>query len=139
MVSRSLAMALAFAFPGISIRIVGIPIPIGMMASIPYMRENKDMPVGFWLVVLEAHKTPRNSSTHFPLAECRRFFKADWRVLFDASTRSLLCGYCGVEYRFLIFNSLQKFLYTRLSNCGPLSITINWGIPNLHTMFFHTN
>ena len=36
-------------------------------------------------------------------------------------------GTGGVEYRFLIFNSLQKFLYTRLSNCGPLSITIDWG------------
>ena len=52
MVSRSLTMASAFAFLGISIRIVGIPISMGMMASIPYVRANGDMPIGFLLVVL---------------------------------------------------------------------------------------
>ena len=50
--SRSLAMALAFAFLGICSRTVGIPISVGMLASIPYVRANGDMPVGFWLVVL---------------------------------------------------------------------------------------
>ena len=50
--SRSLAMALTFAFSGISTRTVGIPISVGMMASIPYVRANSDTPVGFWLVVL---------------------------------------------------------------------------------------
>ena len=57
------------------------------------------------------------------------------RVLLDAYAWPLLCGYRGVEYRFLIFNSLQKFLYTRLSNCGPLLVTIDWGISNLHTTY----
>ena len=76
---------------------------------------------------------------YFPLAECRPFFKANKRVLLDTSAWPLLCEYRGVEYKFLIFNLLQKSLYTRLSNCGPLSVTIDWGIPNLHTMFFHTN
>ena len=118
---------------------VGIWIYVGMMASIPYARANRDMQVGFRLVILQAHKTPGSSSTHFPLAECMCFFRANRRVLFDASAWLLLYGYCGVEYRFFIFNSLQKFLYTRLSNCGPLSVTIDWGISNLHTMFFHTN
>ena len=51
-VSMSLAMASAFAFSGISARMVGIPISMGMMASIPYVRTNGDMPVGFRLVVL---------------------------------------------------------------------------------------
>ena len=50
--SKSLVMALAFAFSGISTRMVGIPIPVGMMASIPYVRENGDMQMGFQLVVL---------------------------------------------------------------------------------------
>ena len=45
-------MALTFAFLGISARMVGIPISMGMMASIPYVRANDDMPVGFLLVVL---------------------------------------------------------------------------------------
>ena len=45
-------MASAFAFSRISTRIVGIPISVGMMASIPYVRENSDTPVGFRLVVM---------------------------------------------------------------------------------------
>ena len=60
-------------------------------------------------------------------------------VLLDASVWSLLCGYRRVEYRFFIFSSLQKFLNTRLSNYDPLSVIIDWGIPNMHTMFFHIN
>ena len=49
---------------------------------------------------------PKNSgrfSTHFLLVECRRFFKAVKRVLLDASTWPLICGYRGVEYKFMIF------------------------------------
>ena len=51
-VFRSLAMALAFAFLGISAHTVGIPIYVGMMASIPYVRANGDTLVGFQLIVL---------------------------------------------------------------------------------------
>ena len=46
-VSRSLAMASTFSFPEISARVVGIPISVGMIASIPYMMANDDMPIGF--------------------------------------------------------------------------------------------
>ena len=45
--SRSLAMALAFAFSRIFACMMGIFIFVGMMASIPYVRANDDMPVGF--------------------------------------------------------------------------------------------
>ena len=45
-------MASAFAFSGIYARIVGIPISVGMMASIPYVRANDDTLVDFHLVVL---------------------------------------------------------------------------------------
>ena len=51
-VSKSLAMASAFAFSRIYARMVGIHIYVGMMASIPYVWVNGDMPVGFWPVVL---------------------------------------------------------------------------------------
>ena len=51
-VSRSLAMASAFAFSGISAHTVGIAISMGMMASIPYVRVNDDIPISFRLVVL---------------------------------------------------------------------------------------
>ena len=45
-------------------------------------------------------------------------------------------GTVGSNTGFFIFSSLQKFLYTRLSNCGPLSVTIDWGILNLHMNLF---
>ena len=86
-----------------------------------------------WLFYI-FHDTPGSSSTHFPLPEYKSFFRADRSVLLDASALPLLC-----MYKFFIFNSLQKFLYTKLSNCRPLSVTVDWGIPNLHTMFFHIN
>ena len=50
--SRSLVMASTFAFLGISALTVGFLIYVGMMASIPYVRANSDIPVGFRLVVL---------------------------------------------------------------------------------------
>ena len=51
-VSRSLTMATTFAFSRIFTCIVGIPISVGMMASILYVRANGDTPVEFWPVVL---------------------------------------------------------------------------------------
>ena len=50
--SRSLVMASTFASSGISIRMVGIPVSVGMIASILYVRVNGDSPVSFHLVVL---------------------------------------------------------------------------------------
>ena len=51
-VSRSLTRASTFDFTGIFARTVGIPISMGMMAFIPYVRANGDIPVGFRLVIL---------------------------------------------------------------------------------------
>ena len=51
-VFRALAMTSKFSFSGISVHMVGIPISTGMMAFIPYVRANDNMPVGFRLVVL---------------------------------------------------------------------------------------
>ena len=48
------------------------------------------------------------------------FLRADARVLLDASAWPLLCGFRGVEYKFLIFNSLQKFLYTLAIELRPI-------------------
>ena len=107
--------------------------------SLHPIRANGDILVGFCLVVLLAHKNPSTSSTHFPLVECRRFFKAVRRVLLDDSAWPLLCGYRRVELKFLIFGSSQRFLFTLLSNCGPLLVTIDCDIPNRQTIFFHTN
>ena len=75
-----------------------------------------DIPVGLWVVVLLSQSTSRSSSTHLPLTESNRFFKAVNRVLLEAFAWPLLCGYRRVEYRFFIFNSWQKFLYAQLSN-----------------------
>ena len=51
-VSRSLIMASMLASSGIPVRMVDIPIYVGMIASIPYVRANGDSPVGFRVVVL---------------------------------------------------------------------------------------
>ena len=64
-----------------------------------------DIPVGRRAIVLYTQSTPGSSSTHFPLAESNRFFKAVNMVLFEASAWPLLFGYLGVEYRFFIFSS----------------------------------
>ena len=84
-VSKFLTMGSAFSFSGITAHTVGIPISVGVMASIPYVRANGDTLVDFRLVVLWVHKTLGSSSTHFPLVECGRFFRANRRVLLDAS------------------------------------------------------
>ena len=46
-VSRSLVIASPFASSEISVRMVGIPIFVKMIASIPNVRANGDSPVGF--------------------------------------------------------------------------------------------
>ena len=55
--------------------------------------------------------------------------------LIGESYLMLLFGRCyvgrGVEYMFLIFSSLQKFLYTLLSKYDPLSVIIDWCGPYL--------
>ena len=84
--SRSLIRTSTFDFSGISARTVSILIFLGMMTSIPYGRANDNIPVGFRLVILYSNKTHGSSSTHFPFAECRFFFRVDRRVLLDAST-----------------------------------------------------
>ena len=83
---RSLIRASTFSFSWISAHTVSIPIFVGMMTSIPYGRANDNIPVGFRQVILYANKTHGSSSTHFPFAECRFFFRVDRRVLLDAST-----------------------------------------------------
>ena len=51
-ISKSLVMASALDFLGILVRSVGIPISVGIIASIPLVRTNGDILVSFRLVVL---------------------------------------------------------------------------------------
>ena len=44
-----------------------------------------------------------------------------------------------MEYEFWMFSSEQKFQKAMLSNYGPLSAIMDWGIPKRQMMFFHTN
>ena len=50
--SRSLTKASTFDFSRIFAHTVSFPVSMGMMISIPYVRANNDIPVGFQLVVL---------------------------------------------------------------------------------------
>ena len=51
-VSSSLIISSVFPCSGAFVRMVGIPISMGMMASIPYVIANGDTPVGLQVVVL---------------------------------------------------------------------------------------
>ena len=51
-VSRSLIINSILPYLGVFFRMVGIPIFVGMITSIPYMIVNGDMPVGLRAVVL---------------------------------------------------------------------------------------
>ena len=51
-VSSSLIINFVFPYSGVFVRKVGIPISVGMIASIPYVIVNGDMPVGLRVVVL---------------------------------------------------------------------------------------
>ena len=50
--SSSLIINYVFPCSGVFVQIVGIPISVGMMASIPYMIANVDTPVGLRAVIL---------------------------------------------------------------------------------------
>ena len=50
--SSSLVINSVFPCSGVFVRMVGIPISVGMMASIPYMIANGDTPVGLRAMVL---------------------------------------------------------------------------------------
>ena len=76
-------MASTFAFLGISVRMVGILNLYGDDSLYAICEANGDSLVYFRLVVLYAHNTPNSSSTHFPLAECRHFFRVDRSVLLE--------------------------------------------------------
>ena len=51
-VSSSLIINSVLPCSGVFVRMVGIPISVGMIASIPYVIVNRDMPVGLRVVVL---------------------------------------------------------------------------------------
>ena len=51
-VSSSLIINSVLPCSGVFVRMVGIPISVGMITSIPYMIVKEDMPMGLWVVVL---------------------------------------------------------------------------------------
>ena len=51
-VSSSFIINFVLPYSGVFVRMVGIPISVGMITSIPYMIVNGDMPVGLRAVVL---------------------------------------------------------------------------------------
>ena len=51
-VSSSLVVNFVYPCSEVFVRMVGIPISVGMMASIPYVIANGDTPLGLWAVVL---------------------------------------------------------------------------------------
>ena len=80
----------------------------GMTASASYVRENGVSPVDLLRVVRYAHRTLGNSSTHLPLAPSNLLFNPFTMALLVALAWPLLCGYAGVEYRFVMPRPLQN-------------------------------
>ena len=113
-------------------------ISAGMTASVPKASENGVAPVEFFEVVLYDHKTPGSSSAHLPFASSSSFLSVLTMVLLVDSACPFDCGCCGVANVSLIFYSAQKSWNAKLMNCGPLSVKISCGTPNLHIIFFQT-
>ena len=104
---------------------VGMLISASMTASAPNARENGVALVEFFGVVLYDHKTPGNSSAHFPFAPSSRFLSVLTMVFLVDYTCPFDCGCLGVANVSLIFHSAQKSWNAKLMNCGPLSVTIS--------------
>ena len=51
-VSSTLIINFVFPCSGVFVRMVGIPISVGMIASIPYVIVNEDIPVGLRAMVM---------------------------------------------------------------------------------------
>ena len=94
-----------------------------MIASEPYARENEVSPIARLLVVRYAHRTPGSSSGQLPFLSEKDFLRQSRMVLLD------MC--CLMPYFSKNFN---KSLPT---NCGPLSVTYECGMPKWQMVFFH--
>ena len=75
---------------------------VGMTAFAPYVTENGVSPVDLLGVVQQAYRTLGNSSAHPPLAPSNLLFNPFIMTLLVALAWPLLCGYAGVEYRFVM-------------------------------------
>ena len=74
----------------------------GMTASVLYVKESEVSLVDLLGVVRYAHRTLGNSSAHPLLASFNLLFNPFTMALLLASAWSLLYGYAGVEYRFVM-------------------------------------
>ena len=115
---------------------VGMLILVRMTASAPKASENGVAPVEFFEVVLYDHKTPGSSSAHLPFACSRRFLSVLTMVLFVNLAWLFDWGCLGVAKVSFMFHLAQKSWNAKLMNCGPLSVTISFGTPNLQMIFF---
>ena len=111
---------------------------VGIIASPPYVSENKVSPVDLLGVVRYAHRTFGNFSAHIPFVPSNPFLSPFIIVLLITLAWTLLYGYAEVEYLFLISRLLQNFRKALLSNCNLLSNTRNSSTPNLVTIFLQT-
>ena len=112
---------------------------IGIMASAPYVRENRVSLVDLRGVIRYAQKTLGSSSAQLPFAPSSLLFRPFTITLFTASAWPLLWEYAGEEYLFLMPRLLQNSRKARLSNCSPLSDIRESDTSNLVIIFFHTN
>ncbi|CAL2256645.1 unnamed protein product [Prunus armeniaca] len=73
-----------------------------------------------------------------PLATPSFFFNVFLMILLMASTCPLDSGCVGDAKKMLLLNREQRYRNREQSNCLPLSVTMAFGRPNRHRIFFHT-
>ena len=90
-------------------------------------------------VVRYAHRTCGSSSAQAPFASCSLRFSPANITLLAASTCPLAWG-CSTEVNWcFMFKSATNFLKPASVNWVPLSMVMDYGTPNLVTIFLYRN
>ena len=108
---------------------------MGIIASIPNTNENGVSLVASFGVVRCAQRTIGSSSIHAPFSRSSFFLRLSFIILFAASTCCWAEDDWGAENNLWIPSSFYISLRAELSNCFPLSVTIECGTPNQQIMF----
>lgn len=109
-----------------------------MTASFLKAKEKGVSPTGLCGVVLYAHRTPGNSSSHEPFDASSLVLIIYTIVLLVTSTWPLAWGCTGEDKWLLMPSWEQDFQKCWLSNYFPLSMIITHGMPNWHITNFQT-
>ncbi|GJU84972.1 hypothetical protein Tco_1292518 [Tanacetum coccineum] len=136
--SRFTSKASSFFVGSTSIvRSVGMPISVGITASVPYVSENGVSPLFDFIVVRWDHRTCESSSIQSLLLSSNLLFIPSPKLLFALSTKPFVCGAYGCNQHdgYIVFHTSLNGLSR---NCFPLSDTISPGVIHVLPSFSTT-